>query len=292
MKWLLKLSAKVVLSRLGIPYELWRKAGLFRHGQMDSYEYAVKIFQLHASRAFPQGDLSGKTVLEIGPGDSLASAVIGRALGAGRIILVDAGRFATVDFGFYRSLAAQLSACGYRSPDLAGVDTLQGMLSACQAEYLTSGVSSFSELGDATVDYAWSHSVLEHIPKSELPELMAQLRRVLRPEGVMSHNIDFQDHLDYSLNSLRFSEADWEAPLMRGAGFYTNRVRATEMHQLIRSAGFHIVEEEFGRWPALPMPRKKLHPDFRGLSDDELRIRTSYVLARAAAVPCSGGTAQ
>ena len=30
--------------------------------------------------------------------------------------------------------------------------------------------------------------------------------RILKSNGLASHSIDFQDHLDYGLNNLRFSE--------------------------------------------------------------------------------------
>jgi len=122
--------------------------------------------------------------------------------------------------------------------------------------------------------------VVGHIPLKQLPRLMTEMRRVLKPDGRISHNIDFQDHLSHGLNSLRFSEAVWESPMMRDAGFYTNRVRAGALHGMVREAGFEILQEDFGRWPAPPIARRDLDPAFRDLSEDELRIATSHLLAR------------
>lgn len=280
MNWRLKIAAKVVLSRLGVPYHRWRKLGLFRLGRMDSPDYALRIFDLHVDRAFPDGRLDGKTVLEIGPGDSLASAVAARAVGAERTLLVDAGAYASGDVALYHAMAAALQARGRMPPDLSGARTLEDVLALCSARYLTTGVDAFAGLPDASVDLIWSHSVLEHIPLKQLPRLMSEMRRVLKPEGRMSHNIDFQDHLSHGLNSLRFSEAIWESPMMRDAGFYTNRVRAGAMHGMVRDAGFVIEQEGFGRWPAPPIARRDLDPAFRELSDGELTIATSHLLAR------------
>lgn len=282
MNWRLKIAVKMVLSRLGVPYDRWRKLGLFRLGRMDRPAYALKIFDLHVRRAFPDGRLNGKTVLEIGPGDSLASAVAARAAGAVETLLIDAGPYASREVGLYRRMADALTERGQTPPDLSGADTLEDVLARCGGRYLTAGVDAFADLPDASVDLIWSHSVLEHIPLKQLPRLMAEMRRVLKPDGRMSHNIDFQDHLSHGLNSLRFSEAAWESPVMRDAGFYTNRVRAGVMHALVRDAGFEILQEEFGRWPKAPIARRHLDSAFRDLSDDELRIATSHLLARPA----------
>lgn len=280
MNWRLKIAAKVALSRLGLPYDRWRGLGLFRLGRMDRPDYALKIFDLHIRRAFPDGRLDGKTVLEIGPGDSLASAVAARAHGAAQTLLVDAGAFASRDADLYRAMADALAARDLTSPDLADAQTLEAVLTRCSARYLTTGVEAFADLPDGSVDLIWSHSVLEHIPLKQLPRLAAEMRRVLKPDGRMSHNIDFQDHLSHGLNSLRFSEAVWESPTMRNAGFYTNRVRARTLHALIRQAGFDLIVEDFGRWPEPPLARRDLDPAFRDLTDDELSIRTSHLLAK------------
>jgi SAM-dependent methyltransferase len=274
------IGAKVALSRLRLPYSVWRKFGLFRLGKMDSTGYALRSFSLHKQRAFGGAPLTGKTILEIGPGDSLASAVIGKALGAQSVVLVDAGAYATGDVGIYRKLAKELAAEGLDAPDLHSAKTVADVLDLCGGRYLTSGVDSFGELAANSVDFVWSHSVLEHIPKGELPRLFRELRRVLRNDGAMSHNIDFQDHLSHSLNSLRFSERLWESPLFKNAGFYTNRVRAAEMHAMIRNAGFDLVIESHAKWKALPMSRRRMHAAFSKLDEQDLLVHSSHLLAK------------
>lgn len=280
MNWRLKIALKMTLSQLGVPYRRWRQLGIFRLGRMDSPDYAQKIFDLHIRRGYPDGRLDGKVVLEIGPGDSLASAVFAHAHGATETILVDAGDFASRDVALYRAMAGTLVDAGLSPPILDDARNLDDVLERCSARYLKDGVQSFTALPNSSIDFIWSHSVLEHIPLLELPVLMREMRRVLKPGGMMSHNVDFQDHLAYALNSLRFSEAQWEAAQMRTAGFYTNRVRAFTMHAMMRDAGFELLKEGFGRWPSLPTPRRVLDRKFRNLDEQELLIRTSHVLAR------------
>jgi len=280
MRWAFTIAAKVALSQIRVPYGFWRRFGLFRHGAMDAPDYALKIFDMHLRRAFPAGNLAGKTILEIGPGDSLASAFIGKAYGAAGVVLVDVGAFATDDLEVYRSLIAKLSERHLVVSDLENLTSTSDALKRCGATYLVSGVDSFLEIESASIDYIWSHSVLEHIPKKDLRRLFSELRRILKPDGVMSHNIDFQDHLQHSLNSLRFSELVWESKIMRNAGFYTNRVRAHQMHGLIQSSGFVKLKEGFGYWEKLPIPEASIHADFRNLDREELLIRTSHILVR------------
>jgi hypothetical protein len=123
--------------------------------------------------------------------------------------------------------------------------------------------------------------VLEHIRKHELHAVLNELRRILKPGAFSSHNIDYQDHLDFALNNLRFSENLWESSLFVESGFYTNRVPAVRLHRMFRDTGFEILQEAFGKWPTLPIPRSSLHKEFQAFTDEELLNRTSHVLMKA-----------
>ncbi len=280
MKWALKIATKVVLSRLPVRYGLWRRLGLFRHGRMDRIDYALKIFLLHVQRAFPAGLPRGASVLELGPGDSIASALIAAGHGAGQIWLVDAGDFASKDVTLYKALAEHLKRLGIAVPDLSACVHFEDVLTACRARYLIGGLASFEQIADRSVDLIWSHSVLEHIRKAELEDMLAAMYRVLRPGGQASHNVDYQDHLDHALNNLRFPHWLWESPLLARSGIYTNRVPALVMHQMFRQVGFDLMEENFGRWQALPTPRRAMASEFNAYTDEDLLQRTSHALLR------------
>jgi len=47
---------------------------------------------------------------------------------------------------------------------------------------------------------------LEHIRKKEFVDTIIETKRILKPNGICSHEIDLRDHLNESLNNLRFSE--------------------------------------------------------------------------------------
>src|SRR3954451_4881125 len=96
--WWARIGAKLVLSRLPAGYEQWRKLNLFAHGSMDRSDYVLRVFRQHFAQA---GDFNDRefVALEIGPGDSISSALVARAHGATQVHLVDAGMYATQDIG-------------------------------------------------------------------------------------------------------------------------------------------------------------------------------------------------
>jgi len=281
MKWALKIFAKLLMAKLPLPYTFWKSLGVFRHGCMDSVDYPIKIFNLHLQRAFPHGLPPHSVILELGPGDSIASAIIASAYGVKHTYLVDVGSFATKNLAFYRFLASNVRSRGINAPDLSSAASFEEVLHICNAEYLTSGISSLRQVRTGSIDFVWSHSVLEHVRKNELETVLLELKRVLKPDAPSSHNIDFQDHLDGALNNLRFSNRLWESSFFAKSGFYTNRIPAVTMHGMFKTAGFEIRQEGFGKWPALPTPRSSMHADYRMYRDEDLINRTSHLLLKA-----------
>lgn len=277
LPWQVKMLLKLIFSILPFGYSFWRYFGIFRHGQMDNVTYPVKIFSHHVERAYSEGSIKNYSLLELGPGDSIASAIVGYSFGISKIYLVDTGFFATQNLRYYKNLVNYLSSKGLATPDFSDIHSFQDLLRSCNCEYLSNGLASLSTIPNESVDFIWSHSVLEHIYKDQLMSVHRELYRILKVGGRSSHNIDYQDHLNYSLNSYRFPSSIWESQLFRESGFYTNRVPASQMHKLILSTGFTCVSQSFGRWPELPILRSDLDQDFKCYSDDELISRTSHI---------------
>lgn len=274
--WRAKIAGKIVLARLPVPYRIWRRVGIFRHGQMRSGAYAIRVFE-HALDHARLPSVQGMHVLELGPGDSLFSAVLARAAGAAGSIHVDIGRFADRDPEHYREFARLIDDRGYAVVDLASVTSLEDVLERCRARYLTGGLASLRELPSETIDFAWSQSTIEHISAREVPSLLRELRRVTAPGGVAVHLIDLRDHLADGLNSLRFSSRVWESRLMAGSGFYTNRLRLPALLDLFAGAGFRAEVVRARRWAEPPIPRARLAAEFRGVADEDLRVATVVV---------------
>lgn len=270
--WWVRIPAKVALSRLPVSRGAWRRLRLFQHGSMHRGAYVRFVFERHLAELTRPAGFAGKVLLELGPGDGVASGLFASCLGAERTILVDAGDFASRDRATYLPMIAAWKAEGLSVEHLERAETFDALCAAGRTTYLTGGLASLRTLPSASVDVEFSNAVLEHVRVHELDAVLVELRRVLRPHGFARHAIDLRDHLGGRLSNLRFDAARWESPLFAESGFYTNRVRYRDMVARMRRAGFAARVPRTWEWDALPTPRGKLAPEFRGLSDDELRV--------------------
>ena len=278
--WWGKIAAKVILSRLPVTYRVGKQVYLFEPGSMEELTYAHGVFKSHFDPVRSRRNFDRFVGLELGPGDSLLAAMVARAYGASAYYLVDVGAFAQADVKRYRAMAEFLAERGLPPLDTKNMTTVEAVLGACGATYGTSGLSSLRAIPDKSVDFVWSHTVLQHIRRSKFLETLRELRRVLRDDGISSHWVDFQDCLGGALNNLRFRESIWESPFMSRSGFYTNRIRYSEMLALFKEAGFESDVVQLERWDRLPTPRSKLCNPFRGLTDDELCVQCFHVILR------------
>ena len=146
------------------------------------------------------------------------------------------------------------------------------ILTVCNGRYLFNGVVSLRNIPTGSVDFIFSHSVLQHVRRKDFMPLLAELRRIQRPDGVSSHTVSITDILGGNLNDLRFSQKTWESDLMANSGFYTNRIRYNEFLQDFRDAGFVPQVYRTARWENLPTPRSKMAPEFASLPESDLQV--------------------
>jgi Methyltransferase domain len=281
--WYLKIPAKLVLARLPIPRPFLNRLGVFRHGSMVRADYALEIVTRHAALAGIQW--AGLSVLELGPGDSVGNGIIAYALGAERSVLVDAGAWATREPQIYAQFIGTLRAL---LPDTKRLDsaaerwrTFDELLDAFNISYLTSGLESLQSLPAHSIDYCFSEAVLEHIRVAEFDQSMVELHRIVRPNSVSTHVIDYKDHLQAGLNNMRFSARTWESALFVRSGFYTNRLRHRDVKGSLSKAGWKVLSDSPTLWPEVPIDRKAIHGELQRYTHDELRVRESAILLRA-----------
>lgn len=274
LPWWAKLYGKLALFWIPNKQTFFRKIGLgvYQWGAMLDPDTAIRWYCDHVEEmAAPHLPTSTNLIiLELGPGDSVATALIAACRGQKSTILVDSGQQADFNRSQYDTLIEALSRLHPGKPILErmrAAPTVQDLLEICNAHYLTNGLGSLRTIASSSVDTVFSAAVFEHIRLTEVAPLLAELFRVLRPGGVMVHTIDFRDHLAESLNSLRFSERVWETGPFRNSGFYTNRLRADALFQAIETTGFHSISRQDDEWDALPIAPRKLHHSFRDRQD-------------------------
>jgi hypothetical protein len=280
LPWQVRIVAKLILSRLPMKYGDWSKIAFFKHGLMEKPEYAYEVVRTHFEKLGSPRSGKDFVVMEIGPGDSLFSAMIARAFGASGVYLVDVGDFACKDLRPYLHMEDFLRNRGLTPPILHELRTLPDLLKTCNAKYMTSGIESLRSIPDQSVDFIWSQAVLEHIRRSEFEDTIREFRRIIRDDGMASHSIDLRDHLGGTLNNLRFSDRIWESDFMVRSGFYTNRIRYSEMLRLFEKMNFEAKTTVARRWGTLPTPRNKFSAGFKQFSDAELCVSVFDVILR------------
>ena len=149
--WQAKVVSKVLLSRVPFAYSLWRKIGLFKHGDMVRPEYAYKVFTTHFNRSDFLNKNDKYTALELGPGDSVLSAILAKIFGASKCYLVDSGRYAKDDLSLGKHLLDYLKTKGHRvSFDLEKYNSLNDLIVSLDCSYMTNGLNSLRLISTRT----------------------------------------------------------------------------------------------------------------------------------------------
>jgi SAM-dependent methyltransferase len=279
--WWGKMALKIVLARLPVKRLAWKKLGVFNFGPMEQPEYAYRVFMRHFTRY--RRPRPGFVTLEVGPGHSAFSAMISRAYGGSITHLVDVGDFIDRDVNIYRAMAEFLEKKRPALPEVIAAKSFDEIAAACSAHYITNGLESLRSIPDRSVDFLFSHAVLQSVHRSQFAEYLREFRRVLREDGVSSHLVDLRDLLGGALNHLRFSDRLWHSAFIERSGFYSNRIRYAEMMNLFKEAGFDSQIADLKRWAELPTPRSHLGR-FRHLSDEDLTVSVFQVVAKPASV--------
>ena len=274
LRWYIKMPLKAILTRIPLSHKIKSKLGVFNKGKMEDFSYAKGVFTKHISRAglLEKEKNIDKVVLELGPGESLFSALLAKSYFFKSSLLIDAGNYVLPGLDVYQNFAQWLSNEGLPCPPITDCISVDSMLSVLDSKFLTAGLNSLRSLPDATVDLIFSQAVLEHIRKNEFAKIAKEFWRVLKPGGVSTHVIDFKDHLEESLNHLRFSDQIWEAEWMASSGFYTNRIRLSEMIHIFEDQGFKVEILEKKEWEIIPIPKEHLNSRFKNMADAELKI--------------------
>jgi SAM-dependent methyltransferase len=278
--WFIKIPGKIVLSRLPVRSRRWQKLNLFRAGIMDSPEFAFSIFKRHFEDS-GLATLNDCTVLELGPGNGLLTALYARSYGAARTLLIDVESLAFPDVTLFAKAEQLLTALRLPVPGVGRELSVDIALGQLNATYLTKGLASLQTLPDGAVDFLFSNAVLEHVRLAEFARTTKELRRILKPNGVAVHTIDFRDHLQHALNNLRFPERIWESKFISRSGFYTNRLTWPAMEKLFREAGFCIELKGRELWPnGLPTRQRSMALPFKEMPPDELIVMGVHAILR------------
>jgi SAM-dependent methyltransferase len=275
----------------------------------DSLDYIDAVFADYARYAGLAGEaIEGKTILELGPGDSFGVAL--RFIGAGAAKVITADRFIPIrDSGqqraIYEGVLSRMSADERGRVD--GVLTAGGIDLPGVGIDVRAGVGieeAPAQIGEASVDVIVSRAVLEHV--FDLDAAFAAMHRLLKPGGRMAHKVDLRDHglfTDGGQHALEFltvsdrvytwmGEESAGLPNRRLQGYYERvlddrdyetEFLTTHLAGVDAEVDPHVPAED-GLPAHAPLSsvekiRPRLLPRFRNLSATELAVAGFWVIA-------------
>tara|TARA_Y100000389_G_C17453180_1_gene516222 strand:- start:1398 stop:2147 length:750 start_codon:yes stop_codon:yes gene_type:complete len=229
---------------------------------MDDVEYAKQIFERHLQAT--TAGWEGKTLLEIGPGDSVITSLLAKSSGFGSSYLIDVDSYATKSIEIYNQAVCEINAT---NPDrlLEKFHSFEQLLADTNTNYFTGGLSSLKEIPDNSVDFLFSNSVLQFVKQVEVPLYLGEFRRILKPGGYASHTVDLKDMICGSIYHLSLSNKIWEH---RYSPFkllpcYTNRINMYRWIDIFSDAGFTEIKiADTSTWEYLPISEKMVHADY------------------------------
>ena len=145
---------------------------------------------------------------------------------------------------------------------------------------LSHAIESASDLSleDESVDYIFSNSFFEHL--SDPVSVIEEAYRVLRPDSLMVHGIDFIDHEHYAnsqIHPLNFLTIESSEVLVNSS----NRLRLSQIKRLFERHGFSILTTEITESvPVDDALRSNFVGPYSSMSNDDLSVLTAKITMR------------
>jgi SAM-dependent methyltransferase len=243
-------------------------------------------------------DVRGKTLVEIGTGWHPALPICFSLAGATRILSFDIVRQLDSDLTFrmIASLETHLETvalasgnrgkqvrCRYQ--ELNQSRDIETLLKRAQVEYFAPADACTTSLPPDSVDLVYSNSVMEHVPKDVILDMMRESVRILRPGGLVLHNVACNDHYAFVdpaisfVNYLRFTESQWRR--WNNALQFQNRLRASEFLELAAKGGLEVIYKQTSVRPGTceALAKLEIAPQFKCFSLEDLAATTVDFIA-------------
>jgi hypothetical protein len=285
-------------------------------GGTCSAEYCYEVWLKHLTMLWESGIRAiPDTVAELGPRDSIGTGLAAMLSGANTYYALDVIRYSNTDFNLkiFEQLVELFKARAGRPtegwPDydeyldenlfpshILTEEVLKEALAEERVEMIRNALvnpdadngpvtirqmvpwSSHDVIQRESVDLILSQSVLEHVV--DLEDTYRALYLWLKPNGMMSHQIDFTAHrLAKEWNGYRaYSETLWK--MIRGKRrFLINRQPCSVHVGLMEKNGFKIVCH-LKRYRSDGIPRSRLSSHWASISDDDLACSGTFIQAQ------------
>jgi SAM-dependent methyltransferase len=258
-----------------------------RPSQIEEMVDAARQHLAAVERVTGSSDYRSLRGYEFGAGWQLGVAIASAMLGVGRQTVVD--RFRLADDALLRHSVdhiAGLIELDRRGDSAVRASTTADALDQLGVTYLAPVDVAATGLDGEGFDFASSTSTLEHVPTHEIPLLLTECHRLLRPGGTLTLLIDYKDHyagFDPSCsayNFLRFDDRRWRK--YSPSFHYQNRLRHSDYLRFVELAGFEISEvttidatDSDRHW----LSENEIDPSFARYEREDLLVRDAHIVA-------------
>ena len=78
---------------------------------------------------------------------------------------------------------------------------------------------------------------------------------------------------------MRFPSSYWEREWFAfKSGFYTNRIKISEMISICTNIGFKVTVRDVMHWPTLPINKNRLANEFQNISNSDLLTQEAHLV--------------
>lgn len=271
-------------------------------GGTVSARYCYSVFMRHRVIAAQNGMVeTPRSVVELGPGDSLGVGMMALLTGSENYIAIDAVRHASREsniaifdelvsllksrasipfdyectlirpklthYGFPYDLFSDAKLAQALSPER--LKKLKKLISTPEKEECIQYFAPFGEMGainSESIDWIFSQAVLEHV--DDLSGVYRHCFRCLRPGGIMTHQVDYQCHETAAEWNGHWRYPKWLWALIRGhRPWFVNRLPHSVHLQMQKRAGFELIAED-------------IHEDLTGITRDHLTYQFRFITDR------------
>jgi len=267
MNWKLKAKIQNIVALLpselsySLYYWLQRNFGALKTknitpvpGLSSGFEFCSRLMRLNRSPI-------NATFFEIGTGRRLNVPIALWLAGAKKVITLDLNPYlkselVKQELGYIRANTAQIQSlfAGQiydnrleKLLDFSGNNwQLPELLNFCGIDYLAPADAAMTALPANSVDYHISYNVFEHISPANLRKILKEAGRIIKPDGMLIHRIDYSDHFAYAdetiskINFLQFTDKQWQK-IASNRYMYANRLRIDDFENLFDCAGYTII---------------------------------------------------
>lgn len=188
--------------------------------------------------------LERPNVFEFGAGKDLSQNIyLSQYFGSQTVVDL----FPMLDIDLANDAALQISK-QYPTFDYHAMENISDLERFYKVHYIAPFDAAKTPFGDNAFDGCVSTDTLEHIPEDDVMAIFKELRRIIRPGGVISAIIDYSDHYSYTdrkigpLHFLQYS-AD-EFTKYNHYAYSQNRMRHYDYERIFAALGYKFIKNE------------------------------------------------